>query len=78
MQRESVTMVSRRIEYPHMAKMYRLHGHYTGFLREVDAHFAECILGRAEPIIEARDGLYNIRILDAVLRSASTGKPVTL
>ena len=41
-------------------------------------HFAEVILGEAEPICSGRDGLKTMKVVDAVVESASTGRPVTI
>jgi predicted dehydrogenase len=42
------------------------------------AHFAEVIRGEAQPICSGRDGLQALRVVDAVLESARTGRPVDL
>jgi predicted dehydrogenase len=41
-------------------------------------HFVECILGRAQPISPGEDGLMIQRMLDAIYRSAQTGKEVAI
>jgi len=41
-------------------------------------HFVECILGRAQPISPGADGLTVQRMLDAIYRSAATGKEVAI
>jgi predicted dehydrogenase len=40
------------------------------------AHFAEVIRGEAEPLCSGRDGLTSLRLVDAVVESARTGRPV--
>ena len=45
--------------------------------RQVE-HFADVIRGRAAPICTGRDGLRNLRVVDAVLESARTGRPVAI
>jgi predicted dehydrogenase len=42
------------------------------------AHFAEVILGVAEPICSGRDGLKTMQVIDAVVESARTGRPVNV
>jgi predicted dehydrogenase len=42
------------------------------------AHFAAVIRGEAEPICSGRDGLATLRVVDAVVEAARTGRPVTL
>jgi predicted dehydrogenase len=39
-------------------------------------HFAAVIRGEAEPICSGRDGLKTLRVVDAVVESARTGRPV--
>ena len=41
-------------------------------------HFAAVIRGEAEPICSGRDGLKTMRVVDAVVESARTGRPVKL
>ncbi|MDH5245558.1 MAG: Gfo/Idh/MocA family oxidoreductase [Betaproteobacteria bacterium] len=40
------------------------------------AHFAEVIRGRAKPLVSARDGLANLRVVDAIVTAATTGRVV--
>jgi predicted dehydrogenase len=40
------------------------------------AHFAEVIRGRAKPLVSARDGLQNLRVVDAIVEAARTGRVV--
>jgi predicted dehydrogenase len=40
------------------------------------AHFAEVIRGRAQPLVSARDGLANLRIVEAIVEAARTGRAV--
>jgi predicted dehydrogenase len=37
------------------------------------AHFADVIRGRAKPLVSARDGLQNLRVVDAIVEAAKTG-----
>ncbi len=39
-------------------------------------HFADVIRGRAKPLISARDGLQNLRVVDAIVEAAKTGHVV--
>jgi predicted dehydrogenase len=41
-------------------------------------HFAEVIRGEAEPICSGRDGLKTMQVIDAVVESARTGRPVDI
>ena len=41
-------------------------------------HFAEVIRGEAEPICSGRDGLKTMQVVDAVVESARTGRPVNI
>jgi len=78
-QKESLTLCTAKAHtYPHLAKLYRLHGTPTGFLKEADRHFIECVEGRAEPIIKAEDGVANVRVLEAIVKSCKEGRPIRL
>ncbi len=41
-------------------------------------HFADVILGDAEPICSGRDGLKTMQVVDAVIESARSGRPVDI
>lgn len=40
------------------------------------AHFVDVIRGTAKPIVTARDGLQNLRVVDAIVEAARTGRAV--
>lgn len=40
------------------------------------AHFADVAAGRATPLVSARDGLANLRVVDAIVEAARTGRTV--
>jgi predicted dehydrogenase len=40
-------------------------------------HFADVICGRAEPLVGARDGLENLRVVEAIVQAAKTGRTVS-
>ncbi len=40
------------------------------------ANFADVIRGRAKPLVSARDGLQNLRVVDAIVEAAKTGHVV--
>lgn len=42
------------------------------------AHFADVVRGLAEPKVSARDGLQNLRVVDAIIEASRTGRLVTL
>ena len=42
------------------------------------AHFADVIRGRAAPLVSARDGLSNLRVVDAIVEAARTGRMVSV
>jgi predicted dehydrogenase len=42
------------------------------------AHFGDVIRGRAEPLVSARDGLQNLRVVEAVTEAARSGRVVTI
>ena len=41
-------------------------------------HFVDVINGDAEPICSGRDGLKTLQVVDAVVESARTGRPVNI
>ena len=41
-------------------------------------HFADVINGEAEPVCSGRDGLKTMQVVDAVVESARTGRPVAI
>jgi len=47
-------------------------------LAEQIEHFAAVIRGEAEPLVTARDGLQNLRVTDAIVEAAKTGRTVNL
>jgi predicted dehydrogenase len=42
------------------------------------AHFAEVIRGKAQPLVSGRDGLMNLRVVDAIARAAQGGGVVEI
>jgi predicted dehydrogenase len=42
------------------------------------AHFADVIRGAAEPLVSGRDGLMNLRVVDAIARAAKDGGTVNI
>ncbi|MCC7039724.1 MAG: Gfo/Idh/MocA family oxidoreductase [Burkholderiales bacterium] len=42
------------------------------------AHFADVIRGRAQPLVTGRDGLMNLRVVDAIARAAKRGGTVEI
>ncbi|MCS7104088.1 MAG: Gfo/Idh/MocA family oxidoreductase [Thermofilaceae archaeon] len=78
-EKENISISSSRgYIFPHLAKQYRVNKTIVGFLKEVDRHFVRCILGSSEPALTADDGVENVRVIEAVIRSSSEGKPVKL
>ena len=39
-------------------------------------HFGRVVRGEAEPLVNARDGLQNLRITEAIVKAAKTGSVV--
>jgi predicted dehydrogenase len=39
-------------------------------------HFGAVIHGEAEPLVTARDGLQNLRVTEAIVEAAQTGKVI--
>ena len=50
----------------------------TKAMLELMRHFRDCILGKATPIIGAREGVQLMQMLDAIYRSSETGKSVEI
>jgi predicted dehydrogenase len=49
----------------------------TQFAGQLD-HMAQCVLTNSEPIVSGEEGLRDIRIIDAIYRSARTGRTIRL
>ena len=47
-------------------------------LAEQIEHFAAVVRGEAEPLVTARDGLQNLRVTDAIVEAAKTGRTVNI
>jgi len=77
-QRESMTVSGDSFSYPHLAKLYELHGNIVGFLRSADKHFIESVMGRVEPLVGVEEGVRNVRILEAIIKSSRERRPVRL
>ena len=43
--------------------------------RQLD-HFVQIILGQAEPLVSVRDGLQNLRVIEAIAQAVRTGQAV--
>ena len=41
-------------------------------------HFSALIRGEVKPLVSGRDGLQNLRVTDAIVEAAKTGKVVTV
>lgn len=41
------------------------------------AHFCDVIRGKAKPLVSARDGLQNLRVVDAIVEAAKSGRVVS-
>jgi predicted dehydrogenase len=41
-------------------------------------HFGAVVRGEAQPLVTARDGLYNLRVTEAIVQAAKTGQTVHL
>lgn len=57
-----------KVKYPQVT-----YQHYTP-----DRNFVDCLLGRAEPMCPVRYGILHSWLMDALYKSAKTGKPVKL
>jgi len=40
------------------------------------AHFCDVIRGAAKPLVSARDGLANLRVVDAIVEAARSGRSI--
>ena len=41
-------------------------------------HFGAVVRGEAEPLVTARDGLANLRVTEAIVQAAASGRTVQL
>ncbi len=58
-------------------KSERAFTHQDQFAQEL-AEFSECVLQGRDPLASGEDGLADVRVIEALLRSAETGQPVKL
>lgn len=64
--------------YPDVAVVTRVQGKPRGFGLESIAHFVDCVVTGAQPIVSIEDGLRNTEVLVAIHQSAERGVPVEL
>ena len=81
--RGSLSVPTMRVRvYPGVRSWYEPYDTITETVERSDPlanqieHFAAVIRGEAEPIVSGRDGLTTLRVVDAVLEAARTGRPV--
>ena len=66
------------VSYPDVFVTYPLYEEIKGLGVESIHHFADCVINDREPMVGAKEGLDNVRILSAALESVESGQPVTL
>lgn len=64
--------------YPDLSVRGNIHGRLRGFGIESLRHFAQCVLTGQTPLVSLEDGVENVRIVEAMHRSAALGQPVDL
>ncbi len=64
--------------YPDVLVMPEVHGEQLGFAAASIKHFADCVAAGRKPMAPMEDGVENVRILEAIERSAKTGRVVAL
>jgi predicted dehydrogenase len=42
------------------------------------AHFAQVVSGQTQPLVNARDGLRNLQVTDAIVQAAQSGNTITV
>jgi len=64
--------------YPDVFVMPEVHGEQLGFAAASIKYFADCLAAGKQPTAGLEDGVENVRVLEAIERSAKTGRVVTL
>ena len=64
--------------YPDLAVRPLIHGRPQGFGLESIRHFARCVTSGESPLVSLEDAVENVRIVEAMHRSAELGQPVEL
>jgi predicted dehydrogenase len=65
------------IEINGRPKLVETHNGGEIYLNETD-HFSRCVLARRTPLLTSSDGLRNMVVIDALKKSAKTGKEIRL
>jgi predicted dehydrogenase len=67
------------VRHPEAGLWPEVYGQVAGALREEDAHFIDCVSqGRPSAVTSVDDAVEGLRIAEAIMESASTGREVTL
>ncbi len=64
--------------YPDVSVMPEVQGEQIGFAAASIRHFVDCVANRRKCLAPIEDGVENVRVIEAIERSARTGRPVTL
>ena len=66
-------------KHPEAGLWPEVYGQVAGALREEDAHFIDCVRqGRSSAVTSVDDAVEGLRIAEAIMHSAETGREVTL
>ena len=75
---QGIEVGGERFEYPRYSGGYVLNNRYVGFVRESIHHAVDSLLAGEEPLVKPEEALVNVKLLDAVIRSAETGQKVKI
>lgn len=67
-----------KVSYPDVLVMPEIHGKHAGFAYESIRHFVDCVREGRKPLVSGEDGLQTTKIICAMEKSASEGRPVHL
>lgn len=68
--------IRKYLNVPFFTGNTNIHGQNFGFAQPPIKHFVDCVAEGREPLVTPEEGLNNVRIIEAVDRSARTGKRI--
>ena len=75
---QGIEVLSQKYEYPRYLVASDIHGRFFGSVKESLNHVVECIIYGKEPLVKPIDGLMNVKVLSAIIKSLETGNEVQL
>lgn len=73
---QGIEVASEELSHPFVLGQEDAYGRTVGFVQEPIYHFVDCVLEGRTPQCTGEDGLMNVAIIEAALRSLKEGRPV--